>query len=180
MSISNESNRGLWIGAAVVVVVIAGLAMWYNTRSSDVEPSMTTETNQLPANGNEEIVAVEVENDEEEAAPVVKENTTTTPPKAVTPPVDNSYATAIKTYKYRLQFVKCHGTSSIQNNGTLTVKKNAKFMLDNRDSVKHSIALAGQTHGVAGYKWVITSIAKSGTYNVTCDGGGAATIIVED
>lgn len=89
------------------------------------------------------------------------------------------YLDALKTYKtvgYYFQFVDCHGLP-----GTLTMKKGKKFMLDNRDAKGRRIAISGgQSFKIGAYNFAIaTAPSKAGTHYITCDGGGAATIVVQ-
>ena len=91
------------------------------------------------------------------------------------------YGTAIKTYKYRIQFSKCHGTP-----GQISVAQGSPVMLDNRDPGAHTIKANGQTFRIAGYDYALVypaTVTKDSAdlslSNVTCDGGGAATLNVE-
>ncbi len=92
-----------------------------------------------------------------------------------------SYTEAVKTYKFRFQFVKCSG-----NPGLLSVKRGTPVMLDNRDSKAHTIRANGQSFRIAAYDYAVVYpniITRDNTdltiSNVTCDGGGAATLNVE-
>ncbi len=92
-----------------------------------------------------------------------------------------SYGDAIKFYKFRFQFVNCNG-----NPGILSVKRGTPVMLDNRDKVAHTIKANGQSFRIAGldyavlYPNILTSNSTSAANsNITCDGGGAATLNVE-
>lgn len=106
---------------------------------------------------------------------------TTVPVK--TPPAPLSatqrYLDAIRIYKnvgYYFQFVDCHGLP-----GSLTLKKGKKFMLDNRDNKSRKIAIVGgQSFTIGAYNFAIaTAPSKAGTHYITCDGGGAASILVQ-
>lgn len=99
----------------------------------------------------------------------------------VTPPLSatQKYLDAIRVYKnvgYYFQFVDCHGSP-----GTLTLKKSKKFMLDNRDGKAHKIAvIGGQAFSIKAYDFAIaTAPSTIGTHYITCDGGGAASILVQ-
>ncbi len=74
----------------------------------------------------------------------------------------------------RFQFVKCSGLP-----GTMTIKRSAKFMIDNRDNAAHQISLGGYTYPLKAYDFALIQVQKTGDYNITCDGGGAAHISVE-
>ncbi len=111
-------------------------------------------------------------------------STTATPKKSTTPVTSPMSATqryldAIRVYKsvgYYFQFVSCHGSP-----GSLTLKKGKKFMLDNRDNVTRKIAVqGGQTFQIKAYDFAIaTAPSTLGTHYITCDGGGAASIMVQ-
>ncbi len=89
-----------------------------------------------------------------------------------------SYMTALGIYGKngaRFQFVNCSG-----NPGTLNIKRGTKFMLDNRDNVEHKISVGATTYQIPAYSFAIIGVQKSGSYNITCDGGGAAHVGVEN
>lgn len=104
----------------------------------------------------------------------------TTPPKTTTPApgaITQSYADALKIYStsgYRFQFVNCKATP-----GKFTIKKNSKFMLDNRDNTAHKIKVGSVTYNVGAYGFAIATAKTLGLNYITCDGGGAAQIQVE-
>lgn len=75
---------------------------------------------------------------------------------------------------YRFQFSGCHGSP-----GQLTVKKGKYFLLDNRDDKAVTIAVAGQSYKIGAYGAVVAAVSKVGTHNITCNGGGAASLNVE-
>jgi hypothetical protein len=75
---------------------------------------------------------------------------------------------------YRFQFSNCRGTP-----GSLVVKVGKYFLFDNRDAKPHTIAVAGQSYSVGAYGAAVAAVWKPGTYNITCDGGGAASLTVQ-
>jgi len=75
---------------------------------------------------------------------------------------------------YRFQFSHCSGTP-----GSLTVKAGKYFLLDNRDAQSHTFAVAGQSYSIGGYGAAVAAVWKTGTFQITCDGGGAASLTVE-
>jgi len=75
---------------------------------------------------------------------------------------------------YRFQFTDCHGSP-----GSLTVKRGKYFLLDNRDEEAAKISVAGQSYQVGPYGAAVAAVWKVGEHNITCNGGGAATLIVE-
>lgn len=86
-------------------------------------------------------------------------------PKAALPYIENGY---------RFQFSSCRGTP-----GNLVVKAGKYFLFDNRDAKSHTIAVAGQSYSVGAYGAAVAAVWKPGTYNITCDGGGAASLTVQ-
>jgi len=173
----NEKQIWPWVAGAIVVVV-AVIAMWQYRQAPMASAPATTEEEQAeviePTDSTATITPSETP--DEGSASVT---TPKTPVKPAPSTPSTSYAKAMQTYKYRIQFSQCHGLSSIMNNGSLTVKQNTKFMIDNRDKVARTIVFASNVYKVGAENFVIASIAKPGVYNVTCDGGGAATITVE-
>ncbi len=93
-------------------------------------------------------------------------------------PSTKAYLAALKIYDangYRYQFANCSGLP-----GTFTIKKNVKFMLDNRDGERHVLGFNGARYSVPAYSYVIASINKAGNFFITCDGGGAAQVKVQN
>lgn len=87
------------------------------------------------------------------------------------------YGAALAVYGksgYRFQFVNCSGTP-----GFLTMKFGVKFMIDNRDNKSHQIGIGTKTYKLAAYDFAIVTIQKTGDYNITCDGGGAAHVLIQ-
>lgn len=104
---------------------------------------------------------------------IVGPGTATAPSSGAKP----TYAQALKIYRasgYYLQFDNCRG-----NPGILTLKKGAKFMLDNRDPLAIKIGLSGKNYLISKYNFTIVTAEKIGTNYVTCNGGGAAQIKVQ-
>ncbi len=73
----------------------------------------------------------------------------------------------------RFQIDDCHAYP-----GTLTLKKTVGLMLDNRDAQSHVIGIGTRKFTVGASKYLIVSLTELGKLNVTCDGGGAATLTV--
>ncbi len=87
------------------------------------------------------------------------------------------YGAALNIYGksgYRFQFVNCSG-----NPGYLTMKLGVKFMIDNRDDKSHQIAIGTKTYKLEAYDFAIVSIKKIGDFIITCDGGGAAHVLIQ-
>ncbi|TAN33050.1 hypothetical protein EPN28_03560 [Patescibacteria group bacterium] len=95
----------------------------------------------------------------------------------VSPSATLSYTKALSIYRksgYYYQFYKCKGTP-----GSLTMKKGKQFMLDNRDAKAHTVAFGKQSYYVPKYGFAIATAKYVGKFFITCDGGGAAQILVE-
>lgn len=75
---------------------------------------------------------------------------------------------------YRFQFANCSG-----NPGYLTMKLGVKFMIDNRDNESHQITIGTKTYKLEAYDFAIVSIQKVGDFIITCDGGGAAHVLIQ-
>ncbi len=97
--------------------------------------------------------------------------------EAAAPAAGKAYPTKALPYienGYRFQFSNCRGTP-----GSLVVKAGKYFLFDNRDAKSHTIAVAGQSYSVGAYGAAVAAVWKPGTYNITCDGGGAASLTVQ-
>src|SRR4051812_10029428 len=154
-----KNQRTLVYILAAIVIVVAGYVMFTNRKQS----VQTEQENTTAQTENEPSVA------------------TTTKTPSTAPVKKLSYEQAITTYKNRFQFSQCHGTP-----GLITVKKGQPVMLDNRDATSHTIKANGQTFKIGGYGYVIVypqQITKDNVNltlaNITCDGGGSATLNVE-
>ena len=54
-------------------------------------------------------------------------------------------------------------------------------MIDNRDSISRKYVISNQQYQVAPYGFVVaTTPSTAGTYYITCNGGGAAVLNVQD
>lgn len=85
------------------------------------------------------------------------------------------YGEAVAKYDYRFQFVNCSG-----NPGSLTMKLGVKFMIDNRDNSSHQIAIGTNIYKLEAYDFAIVNIQKVGDFIITCDGGGAAHVLIQN
>ena len=95
----------------------------------------------------------------------------------VTTPTKN-YVAALALYGKsgaRFQFANCSGIP-----GSLHIKRNTKFMIDNRDNKSHAIGIGAKAYQLAAYDFAIVSVQTVGTFNITCDGGGSAQVGVEN
>ncbi len=110
--------------------------------------------------------------------PGVKIVTTKVATKTNTTTVETEdYGAALNIYGksgYRFQFVNCSG-----NPGYLTMKLGVKFMIDNRDNKSHQMAIGNKTYKLEAYDFAIVSIQKVGDFIITCDGGGAAHVLIQ-
>lgn len=103
-------------------------------------------------------------------APAKGKTTITAPTKALT------YAAALDKYRGAvMQFVNCRVL-----NGTFTLKKGVSFMLDNRDSIAHTIKIQGKSYRLGGYSFAIATPLTVGNSFVTCDGGGSGEVRVQN
>lgn len=177
-------DRYIIIGIIALAVLVIGYAIW---RSSTSAPAPSSEVSTSVGSDNELTGSVSSTLTAATTTPSSTQQTQTKPKTTATYQKPSSstslsatqrYIDALKIYKtsgYYFQFLKCHGQP-----GSLTIKKGKKFMLDNRDSVSHKIAFTGQSYRIGGYGFAIaTAPLKPGTYFITCDGGGAASILVQ-
>jgi cytoskeletal protein RodZ len=102
------------------------------------------------------------------------ENSTTTEDQTTPPATKLSYAEAMKKYPNRIQFKNCSGIP-----GKISIKRGVLIMLDNRDPKAHTIVIKSQSVRIPAYDYALVPATVLGTYNITCDGGGAAEINVK-
>lgn len=160
-----QNKKFVYIGAAVVLLAVI-LYFAFGKKGSQSNPAFPT-ANDVSSTSSATTSS---------ATTPKKPSSQTNPPLSAT----QRYLDAIRVYKsvgYYFQFVDCHGSP-----GTLTLKKGKKFMLDNRDGEAHKIAIqGGQTFQVKAYDFAIaTAPSKTGLHYITCDGGGAASITVQN
>lgn len=87
------------------------------------------------------------------------------------------YSQALNLYRGKglyFQFLKCRGAP-----GSLTVKKGAQFMFDNRDEKEHVFKVGIVSYKIAPYWYAVVTARTLGTNYITCDGGGAAVVAVQ-
>lgn len=152
----------------LLAAVIAGLIIWRTnqpaTSDTGYQTPPATETTPAPAATTPE---------------------TTTPPTAtttITPPKGAlTYEDALALYVgKRYQFDNCTAGPPIVSPGSLSLKIGSKFMLDNRDTDAHTIKVGTQSYRISKNGFAIaTAPSTRGTYNITCDGGGQAQLLVQ-
>lgn len=156
-----ETKKLLYILGGVVLLGVVAYSVWVNLKKDSPSfPASSTSTQSI--------------------APVTTGGASKKPSASTSLPATKRYLDAIKVYKttgYYFQFVECSGMP-----GSLTLKKGTKFMLDNRDGVSHKIAIqGGQSFKIGAYDFAIaTAPSQVGTHFITCDGGGAAKILVQN
>jgi hypothetical protein len=170
-----EDKKRMIIEAAIGVVLITVVAVYFMYAKKESAPS-----EQPPQNAETSTPA----QTEGLATPSVTPSSPTGVKKPVAkptaPPENIDYQTALTTYRtsgYLFQFTDCRGTP-----GSLMMKVGTKFMMDNRDGKARKIAINGiKTYSVGAYDFVIAvAPSKAGLYYITCDGGGAAQINVQN
>ena len=152
-----NNKKGMWVGLGIVVLIIIFV---------------------LVSRKNYQFVGNDETNN-----PSGQESGAAQAPQTYPLPGTNklSYGEAIKFFKNRFQFVNCHGTP-----GVISVKRGVPVMLDNRDKKAHTIKANSQSFRIAAldYTVVYPALATKDNVdmslsNVTCDGGGAASLNVE-
>lgn len=144
-------------------VIIAGYFAWSfsrseitDTKDNQAVPTATDTNAPTPTNSNT--------------------NTATSPTSGVL-----KYDDALALYAGRLfQFTSCvAGPPPVISPGSLSIKQGAKYMIDNRDKTAHTIRVGSTPYLLAAQSFRIISAPTKGTYNITCDGGGAAQLQVQ-
>lgn len=154
----------MWIALVVVIVIIAAAALYRSNKNKTKNETATNTNGSTTGSGTT-------------PATTTPEGVDATPPATPGSAANLSYNQALAIYGkngYRFQFDQCHGIP-----GSLSIKKGAKFMIDNRENKAHTIVIKSQTFKLPVYGFAIVTAKDLGTYNITCDGGGAASLNVE-
>jgi hypothetical protein len=53
-------------------------------------------------------------------------------------------------------------------------------MFDNRDNKSHNFGIGTKSFKLGAYNYAILTTTKTGSFNITCDGGGAAKVVVQN
>ncbi len=169
--VDDNQKKYIYIAIAGAVVLLV-LFLIFRNKENTVDNQVDINTSTTP-----EAVVSTATSTPSSTTTIKKPVTVKTTPTPLS--ATQKYLDAIRIYKnpgYYFQFVDCHGSP-----GTLTMKKGKKFMLDNRDAKSRKIAISGgQSFKISAYNFAIaTAPTKAGTHYITCDGGGAATILVQ-
>lgn len=91
------------------------------------------------------------------------------------------YDDALAAYAGKLfQFSSCvTGPPPVISPGSLSLKQGSKYMIDNRDKTAHTIRVGTTAYSLGAQSFRIVQAPTKGTYNITCDGGGAAQLQVQ-
>ena len=171
MKLSQQQTALLAIAAAIIIA-IAGYALSQSTSKNGglsdgngavSEPGATAGDSTVPTPNSDTTTTTGTTG-------------TTAKPPAGNTAVTQSYADAYKIYAasgFRYQFVNCSGDP-----GSMVVKTGQKFMMDNRDNKSHKFVVQGKAITIGNYGFAVITAGKVGTSKITCDGGGAADLIV--
>lgn len=166
-----QNSKNLLIGGLVLIVLILIGALHYAKKQNSRDGEKARDNTEQTTNGNSSDNAAIVPASEEGQAVVSNE-----PGRAVIQGKPLTYDQIAEIYiksGYRFQISNCHATP-----GKLNMKTGTKFMIDNRDKVKHTFKFDSQTYNVPAYGWAIATAPKYGNYFLTCDGSGAAEVQV--
>lgn len=160
--LTQQQKQRAVVVAILVVIIIAACAWKFGRSGAEGSGSMFSFRSEVIS--PEEAIA---------ATPVAPAAAA----QAKTPAVDVplNYGDAINAYgDVRFQFVSCNGSP-----GSMVTKKGSVIMLDNRDNKAHVIAMGKATYNVKALDYALAIANETGDLQVTCDGGGAATISVQ-
>lgn len=159
------AHQRLALGLALVALFVVGYFVWsriYMLENGTVSSLTGTQRADLPS-------------------PTTPDETPAAEPAPTTPAkpgsASSNYEKALNEYRAKgayFQFVNCAG-----NPGSLTLKRGTVFMLDNRDNKAHTIKVGKVAYSVAAYGYKLVNPQTLGVNQITCDGGGAATVNVQ-
>ena len=159
MNMTTPQKRTVLILVLVAAVAI-GIAVWRGDREEGHGWGSNFSLRSEVLSPEEKIVA-----------PVAKG----IPAKTLAVDLPADYGDAVNEYGgSRFQFVACSGTP-----GRTVVKKGAVVMLDNRDEKARAIAVGSSAYKVPAQDYVLAIANEVGDLQITCDGGGAATLSVQ-
>jgi hypothetical protein len=177
-----QKNSNLIITIAVILVILGGVAFMLDSKKNQDKSSTQQGDSLNPADSNN--VAYNNytqdgvdETPEEELVPATPPSPSQGAPK---PAARLTYDQALAVYgsggnNYRFQFAaNCQSTPS-----SLTLKKNSKFMLDNRDEVAHTFKIGSQTIRLNKYAFAVVTARQTGDLAILCDGVNRAKILVQ-
>jgi hypothetical protein len=165
-AVVRKNRQTVGIAAAAVVLILVGTLLRVSPSESPDSPA--------DRKGVEDFLrALHIvgtgEEEPEAAAPQAEAPAAAAPSAAVL-----TYEQAIDLYVgRRFQFVNCRG-----NPGSMVVTKGTKFLLDNRDPAAHTIVVGKASYRVPGLGFAVATASTVGLLNITCDGGGSASINV--
>ena len=153
-----KKDMSMVLGLIVIVLaVLLGYMVWQkNQEQESMEPVVETPAETVPAGSTG--------GDASSSVPAAN-------------PGPLTFEQALEIYSangYRFEFASCHGRP-----GSLSMKVGTKFMLDNRDPLAHTFVAGSSTYHIGPYGFAIATAKDLGTYNITCDGGGAAQVVVQ-
>ncbi len=151
----------------LIVILVLGLAVWQNKK----QDSRTLEN----ISKNQEQQA----NTTPEPTKAPQESTST---QSTTKSGSASALTleqAIKKYPNRLIFNNCRGSTGRQSSGSLVVKLNTQWLLQNSDEKSHKYAVGAQSFSLKPYGFVVVTAKQIGDFPVYCDNFPGAELTVQ-
>jgi hypothetical protein len=153
-----ENKVAAALGLALIVIAVVMLTKPQPSDSPAASPTAPTTTPEAAAPT------------EEQVAPAP------TGGKATTGGSPSGYGETLTEYtgNFRFQFTNCTASP-----GTMAIKKGETVMLDNRDANPHTIKVGTRSFKLGPYGYAVMTTSQLGVLQITCDGGGAATINVQ-
>lgn len=167
-------NKTIVGGLIATVLVVGGVVSWQRRPAPALTPAAGGTLSAADHNNLNNTPVKPAPTANNKTSRSVKSNNAV----VVSAAADVRYEAAMEKYDYRLQFSQCHGLV-IPGNGTIALKQGSAVMLDNRDNVSHVIGLAGRSYTVSAYGFAVVYPRTIGKLMVTCDGKGAAQLLVQ-
>ncbi|HYE22381.1 MAG TPA: hypothetical protein VD998_02205 [Verrucomicrobiae bacterium] len=163
----NELRKPVVVISIALIVLLVGVIAYVSTRNTEQTLSNTVPDEVARNNYTQEGV----------------DETPDEPAQSTSEPRSTSrltYTEALKIYgqsgnNFRFQFTTgCAGSPS-----KLVMKKGTKFMIDNRDTVAHTIVVGSQSYRLQKYGFIIATARDIGDYAIKCDGINRSQILVQ-
>lgn len=177
-----QKNSNLIIAIVAILIILGGVAFMFDSRKNQDKSSVQQGDSINPADSSN--VAYNNytqdgvdETPEEELIPVASPGNSNEPPK---PAPRLTYTEVLDTYGPQGNNNRFVITGDCQINPTsLTVKKNSRFVLDNRDSELHTFKIGPKAIRLNKFAFSVITAREKGELEVKCDGTTRATLIVE-
>ena len=162
----------LFVAAGIILILII---VWVSNMTRNGNGTSTTGENNIGQNSYTQDGQGTDETPVE--TPAETPSGTPTPPASAPPRL--TYSEALKLYGpsgsgFRYQFA----ANCLADPEKLSMKRGTKFMIDNRDTVAHTIKIGSQSFRLSRFGFAMVTARDVGSYSIQCDGINRTQIVV--